>query len=80
MINEKDEEIELLSSVECKGIIGNDARHYVLDLLRTFPPDVNFLPIDELEYSEAVKALNFPRKHRHKLVCLRQELVDAFVE
>jgi hypothetical protein len=27
-----------------QGIIGNDGRHYVLDLLRTFPPDVNFLP------------------------------------
>jgi len=27
-----------------QGIIGNDGRHYILDLLRTFPPDVNFLP------------------------------------
>lgn len=43
MINDAGEEIELCSSVECKGIIGNDSRHYVLDLLRTFPPDVNFL-------------------------------------
>lgn len=37
------ETVELCSSVECKGIIGNDGRHYILDLLRTFPPDVNFL-------------------------------------
>ena len=44
VISEKDEEVELLSSVECKGIIGNDNRHYVLDLLRTFPPDANYLP------------------------------------
>lgn len=43
VINDAGEEIELCSSVECKGIIGNDSRHYVLDLLRTFPPDVNFL-------------------------------------
>jgi len=41
--NEKEEMVELCSSVECKGIIGNDGRHYILDLLRTFPPDVNFL-------------------------------------
>lgn len=41
--NDKKEIIELCSSVECKGIIGNDGRHYILDLLRTFPPDVNFL-------------------------------------
>ena len=44
VLSEKDEAVELLSSVECKGIIGNDNRHYVLDLLRTFPPDANFLP------------------------------------
>jgi hypothetical protein len=41
--NDKEEVVELCSSVECKGIIGNDGRHYILDLLRTFPPDVNFL-------------------------------------
>lgn len=43
VLNEKSEAVELCSSVECKGIIGNDGRHYILDLLRTFPPDVNFL-------------------------------------
>ena len=132
-----------------QGIIGNDNRHYILDLLRTFPPDVNFLKgksrqrkclileydahltifkiaVDEnsyfvillhfcdgekafylifdqklyvpsliqklfnwvefsvegeeIELSDEVKELSFPRQHRHKLVCLRQELVDAFVE
>jgi len=26
-----------------QGIVGNDQRHYILDLLRTFPPDPNFL-------------------------------------
>ena len=34
VVNEKLEEVELCSSVECKGIIGNDGRHYILDLLR----------------------------------------------
>jgi hypothetical protein len=34
----------MFSSIECKGIIGNDSRHYVLDLLRMFPPDLNYLP------------------------------------
>ncbi len=34
VVNEKKEEVELCSSVECKGIIGNDGRHYILDLLR----------------------------------------------
>lgn len=80
VLNDKDEEVELCSSVECKGIIGNDGRHYILDLLRTFPPDVNFLKIEGEELSKEARALGFPIEHKHKLSCLRQELVDAFVE
>lgn len=70
----------LCSSVECKGIIGNDGRHYILDLLRTFPPDVNFLALDDIQLSKEATALGFPIVHNHKLSCLRQELIDAFVE
>ena len=44
VITQEGKEVELLSSIECKGIKGNDGRYYVLDLLRTFPPDTNFLP------------------------------------
>ena len=67
--------------MECKGIIGNDGRHYILDLLRTFPPDLNFLDVQpEIELSKEAKALGFPIIHKHKLCCLRQELIDAFVE
>ena len=80
VVNEKQEEVELCSSVECKGIIGNDGRHYILDLLRTFPPDVNFLKIEGMELSKEAQALGFPVEHKHKLSCLRQELIDAFVE
>jgi protein TIF31 len=80
VVNDKEEEVELCSSVECKGIIGNDGRHYILDLLRTFPPDVNFLKIEGIELSKEAQALGFPIEHKHKLSCLRQELIDAFVE
>merc|ERR1719282_2154864 len=80
VVNDKQEEVELCSSVECKGIIGNDGRHYILDLLRTFPPDVNFLKIEGMELSKEAQALGFPIEHMHKLSCLRQELIDAFVE
>ncbi|XP_029468348.1 clustered mitochondria protein homolog isoform X2 [Rhinatrema bivittatum] len=80
VLNEKDEEVELCSSVECKGILGNDGRHYILDLLRTFPPDLNFLPLEKEEMPEECQKMGFPKQHRHKLCCLRQELVDAFVE
>ena len=81
VINDKNEEIGLCSSVECKGIIGNDGRHYILDLLRTFPPDVNFLEeVEGMSLSREARALGFPIVHKHKLSCLRQELIDAFVE
>ncbi|XP_018008261.1 clustered mitochondria protein homolog isoform X2 [Hyalella azteca] len=81
VLNDKGVEVELCSSVECKGIIGNDGRHYILDLLRTFPPDVNFLDLaSEIDYPSACKKLGFPIRHQHKLSTLRQELVDAFVD
>uniref|UniRef100_A0A8C5H269 Clustered mitochondria protein homolog n=1 Tax=Gouania willdenowi TaxID=441366 RepID=A0A8C5H269_GOUWI len=80
VLNEKSETVELCSSVECKGIIGNDGRHYILDLLRTFPPDLNFLPVDGEELPPESQRQGFPRQHRHRLACLRQELIEAFVE
>lgn len=80
VISANGETVELCSSVECKGIIGNDGRHYILDLLRTFPPDVNFLQLDDDELREDIKTMGFPIIHKHKLCCLRQELVDSFVE
>ncbi|MFH4976175.1 hypothetical protein AB6A40_002884 [Gnathostoma spinigerum] len=70
--------VKLYSSFETKGIIGNDSRHYILDLLRTFPPDVNYL--EGAEVTEVCKANGYPRKFPHKLASLRRELVDAFVE
>lgn len=80
VLNEKDTGVELCSSVECKGIIGNDGRHYILDLLRTFPPDLNFLSVEGEELNPESQKHGFPRQHRHRLACLRQELIEAFVE
>ncbi|EDV55805.1 protein clueless [Drosophila erecta] len=80
VLNERDEPVELCSSVECKGIIGNDGRHYILDLLRTFPPDVNFLKLQDVQLSKELVDMGFPIEHRHKLCCLRQELLEAFIE
>lgn len=36
---------ELFSSVECKGITGTDQRRYILDILRSTPVDLNFVPL-----------------------------------
>lgn len=95
---EKGDTVELLTAVECKGIVGNDGRHYLLDLLRMMPPDLNYLPgqfeviskemrffyvlclVDVEHISPAMKQLDYPRTHKHRLSCLRQELIDAFIE
>ncbi|XP_029199165.2 clustered mitochondria protein homolog [Acropora millepora] len=77
------DEIELCSSVECKGIIGADGRHYILDLFRTFPPDANFVGeklkkiSDSSEEEEAKSVLQQP--YKHKLCCLRPELIEGFI-
>uniref|UniRef100_A0A8B9J6L3 Clustered mitochondria protein homolog n=1 Tax=Astyanax mexicanus TaxID=7994 RepID=A0A8B9J6L3_ASTMX len=80
VLNKDDTPVELASSVECKGIVGNDGRHYILDLLFTFPPDLNFLPVEGEELNPECQQLGFPRQHPHRLACLRQELIEAFVK
>lgn len=35
--------INLAAPVECKGIVGSDDRHYLLDLMRVTPRDANFI-------------------------------------
>ncbi|KAJ3589840.1 hypothetical protein NHX12_010681 [Muraenolepis orangiensis] len=73
--------VELCSSVETKGILGNDGRPYILDLLRTCPPDLNFPLSERCEgVPEECKQLGFPRRHRHSLASLRPELIEAFVQ
>lgn len=36
--------------------------------------------VEGVELSKEARALGFPIEHKHKLACLRQELIDAFVE
>ncbi|XP_013383660.1 clustered mitochondria protein homolog isoform X4 [Lingula anatina] len=80
VVNNKDEVIELFSSVDCKGIIGNDKRYYVLDLLRTYPPDTNYLPASADDLSPQMKEKGYPKQYKHKLTTLRQELIEAYIE
>lgn len=41
---------------------------------------LNFLSVEDDELREDIKSMGFPIIHKHKLCCLRQELVDSFVE
>lgn len=79
VISKDGDEVEIFSSVECKGIIGNDGRHYILDLLRTFPTDPNYIVTAD-ELSEVMRKIGYPRRHKHKLCTLRQELIENFYE
>uniref|UniRef100_A0A8C9XLF0 Clustered mitochondria homolog n=1 Tax=Sander lucioperca TaxID=283035 RepID=A0A8C9XLF0_SANLU len=65
--------VELCSGIETKGILGNDGRPYILDLLRTFPPDLNFQFSETEERREVPKecqSFGYPRQHHHSLARL----------
>lgn len=75
--------VELCSGIETKGILGNDGRPYILDLLRTFPPDLNFQlsqTEERGEVPEECQSFGYPRRHHHSLASLRPELIEAFVQ
>ncbi|KAM3601450.1 uncharacterized protein V6R79_013123 [Siganus canaliculatus] len=75
--------MELCSGIETKGILGNDGRPYILDLLRTFPPDLNFQFSqieDRREVPKECQSFGYPRRHPHSLASLRPELIEAFVQ
>ncbi|KAK2066566.1 hypothetical protein P8C59_000371 [Phyllachora maydis] len=59
---------ELEASVEMKGLLGSDARKYVLDLYRITPLDIAWMeeaaPVDGAEYP-------------HRMTVLRHELVES---
>uniref|UniRef100_A0A3P8VG81 Clustered mitochondria homolog n=1 Tax=Cynoglossus semilaevis TaxID=244447 RepID=A0A3P8VG81_CYNSE len=80
VLDQNNVSVELCSAVETKGIVGNDGRCYILDLLRTFPPDLNFQFSEEEEVPEECRRFGFPWRHRHSLASLRAELLEAFVQ
>lgn len=62
---------ELVASVETKGLLGTDARKYVLDLYRITPLDVDWL---EKYWQSTENENGYP----HRMAVLRQELVESF--
>ncbi|XP_007557848.1 clustered mitochondria protein homolog [Poecilia formosa] len=82
VLDHSDSPVELRSAVSTVGIFGSDGRPYILDLLRTFPPDLNFLVSAEAqqEVPAACRSFGFPQRHRHGLASLRPQLVEAFVQ
>ncbi|XP_072230646.1 clustered mitochondria protein homolog isoform X2 [Leuresthes tenuis] len=83
VLDHNDTPVELCSGISTVGLFGNDGRPYILDLLRTFPPDPNF-QFPEIntrdDVPEECRSSGFPRLHRHSLASLRPELTEAFVQ
>ncbi|KAI8924202.1 clustered mitochondria-domain-containing protein [Entophlyctis helioformis] len=52
LTNANDETVELLTSVDTKGVIGSDSREYLLDLYRLTPVDINFQEVKVEEYNK----------------------------
>ncbi|XP_041865030.1 clustered mitochondria protein homolog isoform X2 [Melanotaenia boesemani] len=84
VLDHNDRPVELCSGISTVGIFGNDGRPYILDLLRTFPPDLNFQFSEREEISGEVpkecQSLGYPRLHCHGLARLRPELTEAFLQ
>ncbi|KAG1469939.1 hypothetical protein G6F56_002970 [Rhizopus delemar] len=66
VVDAKDQEISLYSSLETKGLLGADGRRYLLDLYRLNPVDI--------EFQESEK------EYPHKMTLLRPELMSMFWE
>lgn len=67
----------LEGSLETKGLLGTDARKYILDMYRLTPLDVQWLEdhwTDASDGQQKPKASNYP----HRMAVLRPELVEMY--
>uniref|UniRef100_A0A0N5BFZ2 Clu domain-containing protein n=1 Tax=Strongyloides papillosus TaxID=174720 RepID=A0A0N5BFZ2_STREA len=78
-VNPEGEEVKtkVFTSIETKGLVGKDGRNYVLDLFRTFPPDVNY--IEDAKVTSMCEKNGFPKYCKHKVPCLRPEFIETFI-
>ena len=67
----------LESSVDTKGLLGTDARKYMLDLYRLTPPDISWIDQYWSEIEEG-KSKSKDRDYPHRMALLRPELVDGY--
>ena len=70
-------EHSLEASVETKGLLGTDGRKYILDLYRTTPLDVMWLEKHRPD-AESQDGIEGTGQYPHRMVMLRQELVDLY--
>jgi protein TIF31 len=79
------EPVHVCGPVECKGILGSDGRHYVLDVVRITPRDANFVKGAEAGEAQVVAGKDKEGKEEEDEEeasfswTLRPELVAQFV-
>ena len=66
------DEHSLFTSVDAKGVVGEDGRRYLLDIYRLLPVDINFLE------SVQDKADGIQEEYPHRLCLIRPELMSLF--
>ncbi|KAJ3118216.1 hypothetical protein HDU96_003256 [Phlyctochytrium bullatum] len=88
VVDAEGKKFSLFTSVDSKGIVGDDGRRYLLDLARVMPLDIEFLEESDketaglatVEGKEATeKAAPLP-PYPHRMTLLRTELVELFFE
>lgn len=77
VVDAEDNEVELYTSLETKGLLGADGRRYILDLYRLNPVDIEFQEKETNEQSEGQS--NLP-PYPHKMTLLRPELMSLYWE
>ncbi|KAF2403696.1 hypothetical protein EJ06DRAFT_504931 [Trichodelitschia bisporula] len=69
---------DLEASVETKGLLGTDARKYILDLYRIAPLDVPWIEQYWTSTDERKEKQNPDKDYPHRMTVLRIELVQAY--
>ncbi|GAB5586112.1 Intracellular distribution of mitochondria [Umbelopsis nana] len=77
VVDGEDNEVELYTSLETKGLLGADGRRYILDLYRLNPVDIEF---QEKEATEQPDSDNKLPVYPHKMTLLRPELMALYWE
>ncbi|ORX96873.1 hypothetical protein K493DRAFT_324366 [Basidiobolus meristosporus CBS 931.73] len=76
LVDEKGEKKSLFTSIETKGLQGDDGRRYLLDLYRINPVDIEF---QQQECAAPKEEGDLPA-YPHKMTLLRPELIDLYWE
>lgn len=77
VVDGADDEVELYTSLETKGLLGADGRRYILDLYRLNPVDIEFQENEATQQPESKSILPL---YPHKMTLLRPELMSLYWE